>query len=110
MLSHDNLTYNAYIGAKETGMKMFEEILVSYLPLNHIAALEVDIYTAMHTGGTVYFAQPDALKGSLLKTLKAVHPTSFIGVPRVFEKIHENMEKVFANLTSLKLSKKILLF
>ena len=109
MLSHDNVTFNAYISANITEMKMFDVTFVSYLPLNHIAAQELDIYCSMRTGGTVYFAQPDALKGSLVKTLKAVHPTLFGGVPRVWEKIHENMEKVFAKMTGSKLCKKLFL-
>jgi hypothetical protein len=38
-----------------------------------------------------YFAQADALKGSLTLTLKEVKPTFFFGVPRVWEKIQEKM-------------------
>ena len=37
----------------------------------------------------MWFARPDALKGSLSITLKAVRPTHFIGVPRVWEKFAE---------------------
>lgn len=44
----------------------------------------------------VYFAQPDALKGSLGQTLKEVHPVGFFGVPRVWEKIEEKMKEVGA--------------
>ena len=40
------------------------ECVVSYLPLSHIAGLCVDLFSPIYTGGTVYFAQPDALKVS----------------------------------------------
>jgi len=43
---------------------------------------------------TVYFADKDALKGSLVDTLKEVEPTMFLGVPRVYEKIQEKMMEV----------------
>ena len=40
------------------------ECVVSYLPLSHIAGLCVDLFCPIYSGGTVYFAQPDALKVS----------------------------------------------
>ena len=43
---------------------------------------------------TVYFADKDALKGSLVETLKSSLPTVFLGVPRVWEKIQEKMQQV----------------
>ena len=49
-----------------------EEHVVSFLPLSHLAAQMGDIYMLAQSGGTVHFAQPDALKGSLLETLKEV--------------------------------------
>lgn len=39
-----------------------EEVLVSYLPLSHVAAQMIDIWVCMSAAGTVYFAEPDALK------------------------------------------------
>lgn len=39
-----------------------QEVVVSYLPLSHIAAQMVDIWVTMRVGGATYFAQPDALK------------------------------------------------
>ena len=47
--------------------------LVSYLPLSHIAAQMTDIISQLTVGHTVWFAQPDALKGSLAVTLKVKH-------------------------------------
>lgn len=39
-----------------------QELLVSYLPLSHIAAQMADIWLAVTFGVQVFFAQPDALK------------------------------------------------
>ena len=38
------------------------EVLVSYLPLSHVAAQIADIYCPLLFAASVYFAQPDALK------------------------------------------------
>lgn len=48
----------------------------------------------MAVAGTVYFADKNALKGSLLNSLVVARPTAFLGVPRVWEKIHEKMMAV----------------
>lgn len=48
----------------------------------------LDLHMPVKTGAQVHFARPDALKGSLGETLKAVRPTVFFGVPRVWEKIY----------------------
>jgi long-chain-fatty-acid--CoA ligase ACSBG len=44
--------------------------LVSYLPLSHVAGLFVDLVTSLMSGYHIFFAQPDALQGSLIETLK----------------------------------------
>lgn len=54
------------------------------------------MYANLLCGGTVYFANKDALKGGLIKTLLEVRPTRFLGVPRVWEKIAEKMKSVGA--------------
>ena len=38
------------------------EHIVSYLPLSHIATQLIDIYVPLSSAGTVWFAQPDAMK------------------------------------------------
>ena len=49
--------------ASRTGhMKDGDEVLVSYLPLSHVAAQIMDLYVPVLFAVTIYFAQPDALK------------------------------------------------
>ena len=73
------------------------ERYISYLPLNHIAAQLMDIYVPIASLGTVYFSDNDAMKGSLIKTIKDVKPTIFIGVPRVWEKMMEQLQEKSIN-------------
>lgn len=96
MLSHDNMTYNASVILERLRLVRGEESLISYLPLSHVAAQIVDIYLCMSAGAAVYFADKDALKGSLVNTLQEVRPTKFLGVPRVYEKIYEKMQQIAA--------------
>lgn len=62
----------------------------------------VDIFLTINFAATVYFADKDALKGSLVKTLQEANPTRFLGVPRVYEKIHEKMQAIGAQITGIK--------
>ncbi|XP_053156809.1 long-chain-fatty-acid--CoA ligase ACSBG2 isoform X2 [Hemicordylus capensis] len=111
MLSHDNITWTAkaaghYVGLSEPPER--QELVVSYLPLSHIAAQMIDIWLPLSFGAQTSFAQPDALKGTLVETLKEVRPTAFMGVPRVWEKMQEKMMSVGAKSSALK--KKIALW
>uniref|UniRef100_A0A3P8WG75 Long-chain-fatty-acid--CoA ligase ACSBG2 n=1 Tax=Cynoglossus semilaevis TaxID=244447 RepID=A0A3P8WG75_CYNSE len=95
MLSHDNLTWTALSVSRHTKLNRAnqnQEVFVSYLPLSHIAAQMVDIWIALKVGAVTYFAQPDALKGSLVNTLQEARPTAILGVPRVWEKMQEKMK------------------
>ncbi|KAF3690697.1 Long-chain-fatty-acid--CoA ligase ACSBG2 [Channa argus] len=105
MLSHDNLTWTALSTGRHvrlTDALQSQEVVVSYLPLSHVAAQMVDIWVTMRVGGATYFAQPDALKGSLVNTLKEVRPTAFMGVPRVWEKMQEKMKSVGAKSSTVR--------
>ncbi|MES1907243.1 MAG: hypothetical protein MHM6MM_000402 [Cercozoa sp. M6MM] len=97
MLSHDNATWTAKAMCQSVLQNFcteHTEHLVSFLPFSHVAAQLADIYCALlmlpsHApyAVTVWFARPDALKGSLVQTLRTARPTAFFGVPRVFEKM-----------------------
>ncbi|XP_014226106.1 very long-chain-fatty-acid--CoA ligase bubblegum isoform X1 [Trichogramma pretiosum] len=94
MISHDNVLTNAKAILSGIDLKEGRETAISYLPLSHVAAQVVDIFTCMLMAGTVHFADKNALKGSLLDTLVSARPTAFLGVPRVWEKIYEKMQAV----------------
>ncbi|XP_049639707.1 long-chain-fatty-acid--CoA ligase ACSBG1 [Suncus etruscus] len=99
MLSQDNITWTAQYGSQAGDIQPAEvqqEVVVSYLPLSHIAAQIYDLWTGIQWGAQVCFAEPDALKGSLVNTLREVEPTSHMGVPRVWEKIMERIQEVSA--------------
>lgn len=72
MISHDNLTWTARQTVEMLQLGRVPEHVISYLPLSHIAAQMVDLVSPMFHGGCIHFAAPDALKGSLVVTLKEV--------------------------------------
>ena len=89
-MSHDNLTWTARIA--DSYLKVTrEDVFISYLPLSHSAAQMIDLFMPMAAQATVYFADRNALKGSLVNTLREVRPTFFFGVPRIYEKIQEKV-------------------
>lgn len=97
VLTHENIMLNLrsmlqVMKTKSTVKFNSNEQFVSYLPLNHIAAQMMDIYIPIALTGTVWFADKNALKSSLGKTLVEVKPTIFVGVPRVWEKICEQVQ------------------
>lgn len=71
MLSHDNLVWESTPLLQEwqkyeTSVIGPNNRVVSYLPLSHIAGLQVDIIGHMFNGHELYFARPDALQGTLV--------------------------------------------
>lgn len=102
------LTHNNIIASLESVLHAFDmdhyvdidydykldgEVVVSYLPLSHVAGQLLDLFSHIYHGGEVHFAFRDALKGSLKLTLTNAKPTIFLGVPRVWEKIKEGILK-----------------
>ena len=92
MLSHDNITWTAKVAMEHYDWNLGSEVILSYLPLSHVAAQLVDIYMLMCIGGRAHFSDREALKGTLVDNLKSVRPTRFLAVPRVWEKIQEKMQ------------------
>lgn len=89
-ISYENISFTCHRMSNIYDLN--NERIVSYLPLSHIAASMLDIFLHFYHRGTIYFAKPDALQGTLVDTLKDANPTVFLGVPRVWEKIMEKMK------------------
>mmetsp|Transcript_27277 Transcript_27277/g.27510 ORF Transcript_27277/g.27510 Transcript_27277/m.27510 type:complete len:663 (-) Transcript_27277:375-2363(-) len=104
MISHDNVTWTIKRICEDYMDLNHTERILSYLPLSHIAAQTIDIHAPIYLGACTYFAQPDALKGTLTVSMRDVRPTIFFGVPRVWEKIQEKMVQVGRENSGLKKS------
>ena len=83
MLSHENLAWTA-----NCSLQMYpcdeKDIVVSYLPLSHIAEQMFSVYLPIYAGSRVYFAGG---MDRLRETLLVARPTLMLGVPRVWEKL-----------------------
>lgn len=90
MLTHGNLASNL-----DASLEAFEfdpdagELSVSFLPLSHITARHLD-YAEFHHGITIAYC-PDI--NNLPQILQEVRPTLFVAVPRVYEKIYNQVQK-----------------
>ena len=90
MCSHDACMTNA-LNIRYYLQLNGEDRFVSFLPMNHIAAQYVDTMIPVRNRITMYLARPDALRGSLVATLRKARPTFFVAVPRVYEKFMESL-------------------
>ncbi|XP_072458083.1 long-chain-fatty-acid--CoA ligase ACSBG2-like isoform X3 [Notamacropus eugenii] len=81
-----------------------QEILVSYLPLCLITVQIFEIWIPITIGASIFFAEPDAIKveGSLINTLREVRPTTFFGIPEVWEEIQQKLKLDQMSATSFK--------
>src|SRR6516165_5897830 len=87
ILTHGNIASNLSVTTAmvEIGTN---DLAVSFLPLSHITARHVD-YLLFYRGVTIAYC-PNF--DDLPRTLQEVRPTVFIGVPRVYEKIHNQIQ------------------
>ena len=80
MLSHDNITWTARIGAEHYGWE--QERILSYLPLSHVAANMSNCFFALYAGNEVHFADADVLKTTLVNMPLLNTCTKFEMCPR----------------------------
>ncbi len=63
--------------------------MVSYLPLCHVAEQIYTVYLPLRSGAVVNFAE--SLR-TVQGDLREIAPTLFLGVPRIWEKLHASIE------------------
>ncbi len=98
MISHDNILWTAKQTIDIIGGGP-DDVIVSYLPLSHIAEQLVSLHGPYIMGATVWFAES---LDKLGENLTEIHPTFFVGVPRVWEKIQAKMMAAGAQNPPLK--------
>ncbi|HXP20465.1 MAG TPA: AMP-dependent synthetase/ligase [Streptosporangiaceae bacterium] len=93
IITHGSVMYEVTT-TKLSGSTTMHVRWVSYLPLAHIAERMFSIYLAIDTAGDTYFCHNAAT--DLVRTIGEVKPTSFFGVPRVWEKIAAGIQALLA--------------
>ena len=86
MLTHGNLATNLNYSTATIGMTS-ADVAISFLPLSHITARHVDYALMAHGAQLAYLPRFDLLAAAM----KAVKPTIFVAVPRVYEKIKQGV-------------------
>ena len=88
VLTHGNLAANQNVAPVDFSLGP-ADALISFLPLSHATARALD-YVMYHYGVQIaYCSKFDKLNEDMLQ----VRPTVIVGVPRVFEKIREEVER-----------------
>jgi long-subunit acyl-CoA synthetase (AMP-forming) len=98
MLSHTNITW-----LLEQANTLVEirpgDVIVSYLPLSHVAEQLFSLHSNVMLGTTIWFAES---MDKLADALRAARPHHFLAVPRVWEKIQAKMEALGSKNPPLK--------
>jgi long-chain acyl-CoA synthetase len=87
MLTHGNMTSNIACSLEGFDLSAEDQLSVSFLPLSHVTARHVD-FALLYRGVTLAYC-PDL--ANLAPILTEVQPTIFVAVPRVYEKIRQQV-------------------
>ena len=87
-LTHGNLAANQNF-APEGFHFDSTDACISFLPLSHVTARALDYVMYNYGAQVAYCSQFDKLP----QAMREVRPTVIVGVPRVFEKIHQEVER-----------------
>ncbi|HKK61260.1 MAG TPA: AMP-binding protein, partial [Bacteroidales bacterium] len=97
MLSHENLVKNFIAAAHIFDMKEHQKYL-SILPLCHVGG-RLGNYQTQYCGSEIYYAES---MGTFVKAMKEIEADGFDAVPRVLEKVYDNIIAKGKQLTGLK--------
>lgn len=97
MLSHENLTKN-FIAASKVFQLTENDKYLSILPLCHVGG-RLGNYQTQYSGAGIYY--PENM-GSFVKALKEIGANGFDAVPRIMEKVYENVVAKGNQLTGIK--------
>lgn len=87
MVSHRNVEATTWASAEAMDVTQ-KDTVVSYLPLCHVAEQIFSLYLPLFIGNTVSFAESIA---TVQNDLREIAPTIFLGVPRIWEKLHSSI-------------------
>jgi long-subunit acyl-CoA synthetase (AMP-forming) len=98
MLNHRNLAWTAAEVVAQVGVRP-GDVVLSYLPLSHVAEQLLTLHAAMAAGSTCAFAESmDAVP----QNLREIRPDFFFGVPRVWEKMQAAIQAAGAQASPLR--------
>mmetsp|Transcript_17856 Transcript_17856/g.26412 ORF Transcript_17856/g.26412 Transcript_17856/m.26412 type:complete len:726 (+) Transcript_17856:62-2239(+) len=98
VMEHSQLVSGGAGMSRDIPIQPGEERYVSYLPLAHILALQVE-NILLSLGSEIWYADPRGLPHILPKA----KPTYFAGVPKVWETLQTGLEKKLSKMKSLKI-------
>jgi long-chain acyl-CoA synthetase len=87
MLTHGNMATNIACSMEAFGFGEKDEVSVSFLPLSHVTARHVD-FALLYRGVVLAYCSDIS---QLAQALTEVRPNIFIAVPRVYEKIRQQV-------------------
>jgi long-chain acyl-CoA synthetase len=100
MLTHGNLMANVrQVNDHYGGRLALQHNFLSFLPLSHALERMGGCYVAISQGIKVSFAEDIS---TLLQNLREVRPTSFVAVPRMFEKMYDAIQARLADASPLR--------
>ena len=98
MLTHENLEWTGAVMGGTVDLNS-TDVSLSYLPLSHIAEQMASILMPLIFGTQVFFCH-DGLQ--VAEFLKEVRPTTFFGVPRVWERFESGIKAKLAEAEGAK--------
>ena len=87
-LTHGNIAVNQNFAPLDFHFDS-TDACISFLPLSHVTARALDYVMYNYGAQVAYCSQFDKLP----QAMREIRPTVIVGVPRVFEKIHQEVER-----------------